>query len=264
MNEARLLDDKDRYINTKCAKYQLLNNQNELAIETMGKFTRNEAVGGPFADLLDMQCIWYITEDGEAYLRKGKLNLALKRFRQIYDIFETWEEDQFDFHQFSMRKGPIRAYIDMIRWEDILREHPFFSRAAINAVKVYIMLHDNPDLSKGFDERRIPGWDKMNDSDRKKALRKAKKAHEDEQKRQAEKATPAKKTPREEGKKEDLDPNGIKLLETKTPLDDAMPYVNFLIEFRPKNINSQLISFDVFIRRSRYKEQYYPLMLLTY
>src|ERR1700760_1062968 len=200
MDEARQLDEKDRYINTKCAKYQLRNNQNELAIETMGKFTRNEAVGGPFADLLDMQCMWFLTEDGDAYLRRGKLNLALKRFKQIFDIFETWEEDQFDFHQFSMRKGPIRAYIDMIRWEDRLREHPFFSRAAISAAKLYVMLHDNPNLSKGFDEKRIPGWDKMNENDRKKALKKMKKAQEDEQRKQAEKATPQKKNASLEGK----------------------------------------------------------------
>jgi peptide alpha-N-acetyltransferase len=251
MDEARQLDEKDRYINTKCAKYQLRNNQNELAIDTMGKFTRNEAVGGPFADLLDMQCMWFLTEDGDAYLRRGKLNLALKRFKQIFDIFETWEEDQFDFHQFSMRKGPIRAYIDMIRWEDRLREHPFFSRAAISAVKLYVMLHDNPNLSKGFDEKRIPGWDKMNDNDRKKSLKKMKKAQEDEQRKQAEKATPQKKNAGLEGKKEDADPNGIKLLETKSPLDDAMPFVNFLVEYSPKNIKAQLVSFDVYIRRGK-------------
>jgi N-alpha-acetyltransferase 15/16, NatA auxiliary subunit len=251
MDEARRLDERDRYINTKCAKYQLRNNQNELAIETMGKFTRNEAVGGPLADLLDMQCMWYLTEDGNAYLRRGKLNLALKRFKQIFDIFETWEEDQFDFHQFSMRKGPIRAYIDMIRWEDRLREHPFFSRAAISASKLYIMLHDNPNLSKGFDETRIPGWDKMNENDRKKSLKKLKKAQEDEHRKQAEKATPPKKNAGLEGKKEDSDPNGIKLLETKSPLDDAMPFVNFLVEYSPKNIKAQLISFDVYLRRGK-------------
>jgi N-alpha-acetyltransferase 15/16, NatA auxiliary subunit len=251
MEKARKLDEKDRYINTKCAKYQLLNNQNELAIETMGKFTRNEAIGGPLADLIDMQCVWYLTADGDAYLRRGKLSLALKRYKQIFDIFETWEEDQFDFHQFSIRKGPIRSYIDMIRWEDHLREHPFFSRAAISAAKMYIRLHDNPDLSKGFDENRIPGWEKMNSADRKKALKKFKKAQDDEQRKQAEKATPPKKSAAAEGKKEDTDPNGTKLLETKTPLDDAMPYINFLVEFSSKNIACQLVSFDVYLRRSK-------------
>lgn len=250
LEKARKLDEKDRYINTKCAKYQLRNNQNDLALETMSKFTRNEAVGGPLADLLDMQCMWFLTEDGDAYLRRGKLSLALKRYKQIYEIFETWEEDQFDFHQFSMRKGPIRAYIDMVRWEDKLREHPFFSRAAISAVKMYVMLHDNPDLSKGFDESRLPGWSKMNANDRKKALKKFKKAQDEEQRKIAEKASPPKK--KEEGKKEDTDPNGVKMLETKTPLDDALPYVNFLVDYSPKNIIAQLVSFDIYLRRQKY------------
>jgi tetratricopeptide (TPR) repeat protein len=258
MNQARELDEKDRYINTKCAKYQLRNNQNDLAIATMGKFTRNEAVGGPFADLLDMQCMWFITEDGEAYLRRGKLNLALKRFKQIFDIFEVWEEDQFDFHQFSMRKGPIRAYIDMVRWEDHLRDHPFFSRSAISAVQMYVMLHDVPELSRG---KNIPGWDKMTEVDRKKALKKQKKAQEEEQRKLAEKSNPTKKNP--EGKKEDLDPTGTKLLETKTPLEDAMPYVNFLVSLSSKNILAQLVSFDIFLRRGKFFHSY-SITVLTW
>lgn len=40
MDEARRLDTKDRYINTKCAKYQLRNDQNDEALKTMSLFTR--------------------------------------------------------------------------------------------------------------------------------------------------------------------------------------------------------------------------------
>jgi len=40
MNQARELDTKDRYINTKCAKYQLRNDRNEDALKTMSLFTR--------------------------------------------------------------------------------------------------------------------------------------------------------------------------------------------------------------------------------
>lgn len=40
MDEARKVDIKDRYINTKCAKYQLRNNDNEKALETMGSTLR--------------------------------------------------------------------------------------------------------------------------------------------------------------------------------------------------------------------------------
>ena len=114
----------------------------------MGLFTRKEAVGGPLGDLLDMQCVWFITEDGESYLRQGNLALALKRFESVYSIFDVWFEDQFDFHTFSLRKGMIRAYVDTIRWEDKLREHPFFTRAALSAINICTMLHDKPELGK--------------------------------------------------------------------------------------------------------------------
>jgi len=40
MNKARESDLKDRFINTKCAKYQLRNNCNEEALKTMSLFTR--------------------------------------------------------------------------------------------------------------------------------------------------------------------------------------------------------------------------------
>jgi tetratricopeptide (TPR) repeat protein len=172
MNYARELDEKDRYINTKCAKYQLRNNENDSAIKTMSKFTRNEAVGGALGDLHDMQCMWYLTEDGEAYRRQGRLGLALKRFKSIQDIFETWYDDQSDFHQFSIRRGQIRAYVDMFRWEDRLREHPFYARAAISAVKIYVTLYDDPSLAKDGDLNGTLNLDGLDAHERKKAVKK--------------------------------------------------------------------------------------------
>ena len=40
MNEARLLDTADRFVNCKCAKYYLRNSAVDLAIETAALFTR--------------------------------------------------------------------------------------------------------------------------------------------------------------------------------------------------------------------------------
>ena len=40
MNNARETDLKDRFINSKCAKYQLRNNCSDEALKTMGLFTR--------------------------------------------------------------------------------------------------------------------------------------------------------------------------------------------------------------------------------
>jgi tetratricopeptide (TPR) repeat protein len=271
MEKARKLDEKDRYINSKSSKYLLRNNQNDEAIKIMSKFTRNEAVGGAFGDLLDMQCMWFLYEDGEAYLRKGMLSLALKRYKAIYDIFDVWQEDQFDFHHYSMRKGAARAYMDMVRWMDRLREHPFFTRAAVKAVGIYVHLADSGPQSNG-DAHNIPGWEKMDEAQRNLALKKAKKAREKEErekKAEAEKAgvkdgqKSSKKDAEAASRKEDQDPKGLKLVATKTPLEDAMPYVAYLLEFSPKSLEGQLASFDVFIRRSEFIQQNFKEDILT-
>ncbi|KAK8196797.1 hypothetical protein M8818_006964 [Zalaria obscura] len=244
MNEAREMDLKDRYINTKCAKYQLRNDQNDDAISTMGLFTRKEAVGGPLGDLVDMQCMWFLYEDGASFLRQGKFSLALKRFKTIYDIFDTWQEDQFDFHSFSLRKGQIRAYVDMIRWEDSIREHPFYSRAAFDAIKVYTMVADNPQLANG------DANGDQSEAERKKAAKKAKKEQERiEAEKKAAKAVP---TGDGETKKEDPDPMGFELINTKDPLGEAMKFLTPLLEQSPKNIKSQLAGFEVYIRRRKF------------
>lgn len=261
MEQARALDEKDRAINTKCAKYQLRNDQNEKALETASKFTQNKTSGGPLGDLLDMQCIWYLTEDGQSYLRQRKLGLALKRFHQILNIFDIWQDDQFDFHNFSLRKGMIRAYIDMLRWEDHLRDHPFFSRMAVSACQVYILLFDNPDLVHGPILDGINGMGKsggVNAADRKKALKKAKREQEKMEKAEADKkaalkaSKPTPKSEVEDTKKEDPDPFGKQLVETKDGLKDAMKFLGPLLEFCPDVVDAQVVGFEVFIRRKKY------------
>lgn len=254
MNAAREMDLKDRYINTKCAKYQLRNNQNHDAIETMGLFTRKEAIGGPLGDLLDMQCVWYITEDGESYLRQGNIALALKRFRAVHDIFETWYDDQFDFHTFSLRKGMVRAYIDMVRWEDKLREHPFFTRAALAAIKIYIMLFDKPQLTKGGQVNGAA--DDEHSAERKKAAKKAKreaeKAEAEKKAAAAKKAQPT-KDESSETKKEDQDPNGLEAFKValENPLEEVMKYLQPLLDLSPKNIDGQTAGFEIYLRKRK-------------
>ncbi|KAF2745549.1 N-alpha-acetyltransferas-like protein 15 [Sporormia fimetaria CBS 119925] len=254
INQARELDLKDRYINTKCAKYQLRNNENDLALTTMSKFTRNEAVGGPLGDLHDMQCLWYLTEDGEAYLRRGNLGLALKRFSAVADVFDIWQEDQFDFHSFSLRKGQIRAYVDMLRWEDSLRAHPSFTRAGISAVKIYLRLAEEQNDKSS---QKQSSDNAANDLERKKAEKKAKKELEKLQKAEAEKKAAAAKNNKAktvdgEVKKEDTDPLGKKLLETKEPLEAALRFLKPMLEFSPKNVEAQNVGFEVHLRRKKY------------
>lgn len=260
MEQARALDERDRAINTKAAKYQLRADQNEAALETASKFIQNKS-GGPLSDLLEMQCVWYLTEDGNSYLRQRKIGLALKRFHQILNIFDIWQEDQIDFHNFSLRKGMIRAYVDMLRWEDHLREHPFFSTMAVSAVKAYILLSDNPDLAHGPIMDSLNGTGKSGEvsaADRKKALKKAKREQEKMEKAEADKRAAlkaAKPTPKSEDldtKKTDLDPFGKTIVETKEPLKDAMKFLAPVLESCPELIEAQCVGFELYIRRKKY------------
>ncbi|GAB1216303.1 hypothetical protein ATERTT37_005516 [Aspergillus terreus] len=257
MEEARNLDVKDRYINSKAAKYQLRNDENDKALDNMSKFTRNETVGGALGDLHEMQCVWYLTEDGESYLRQKKLGLALKRFHAVYNIFDTWQEDQFDFHSFSLRKGMIRAYVDMVRWEDRLREHPFYARMALSAIRAYLLLNDQPDLAHGPLSTNGAS-DIADEAERKKALKKAKKEQQrleklEAEKREARKAASATaKGADGEVKKEDPDPLGTKLVQTQEPLKEATKFLTPLLEFSPQNIEAQCLGFEVYLKRNKH------------
>ena len=43
-----------------------------------------------------------------------------------------------------MRKMTLRSYVDLLKLEDVLRQHPFFYKAARTAIQIYLALHDKP------------------------------------------------------------------------------------------------------------------------
>lgn len=213
-----------------------------------------------------MQCVWYITEDGKSYLRQGKFGLALKRFHAIWKIFDDWTEDQFDFHSFSLRKGQIRSYVDMLRWEDTLRAHPFFSRAALGAVRAYTLLHDKPhlahsSLSNGSGDSGGVDFEGLSTADRKKALKKAKREAQKAQEKAVEAAAKVKEEKaknaqvanvEDEKKKEDNDPLGSELAQTKEPLEVAVKFLGPLLELSSRRVDVQCAGFEVYFRRRKW------------
>ncbi|KAJ3304412.1 hypothetical protein HDU93_006365 [Gonapodya sp. JEL0774] len=98
---------------------------------------------------------------------------ALKRFHEIEKHFADFFDDQFDFHGYAARKGTVRAYVEMLRWADKLRDHPFYFSAAVAAAKVYLSLFDHPELKTAKDEPEE--FANMTEADKKKALKKARK-----------------------------------------------------------------------------------------
>lgn len=98
-------------------------------------------------DLVEMQCMWFALEVGRSYARQGQNGKALKRFHQIAKYFEDFTDDQFDFHTYCLRKMTLRSYVDLLRFEDELRGRKEFVNAAVDAIKIYLQLADNPTLA---------------------------------------------------------------------------------------------------------------------
>jgi len=91
-----------------------------------------------------MQCMWYEIEAAQAYHRSEQYGDALKKCIEIDRHFAEINEDQFDFHTYCMRKMTLRAYVGLLRLEDILKSHRFYFAAARIAILIYLRLHDKP------------------------------------------------------------------------------------------------------------------------
>ncbi len=77
----------------------------------------------PSHDLEDMQSLIYLTEEADAQLRSGNLGMALKKYDAIHKIFDAFEDDQFDFHGYSVRKFTVNIYMKSVMksvsWLDV-------------------------------------------------------------------------------------------------------------------------------------------------
>jgi N-alpha-acetyltransferase 15/16, NatA auxiliary subunit len=96
---------------------------------------------------------------------------ALKMFTSVIGHFAEFAEDQYDFHNYCLRKVTLRGYLDMIRMQDNLYQHEDYVNAATAAVDAYVALHDEDRL--GAAQRKVEkGLQTLTDAARKKALEK--------------------------------------------------------------------------------------------
>ncbi|PKI82411.1 hypothetical protein MVES1_003365 [Malassezia vespertilionis] len=226
MEDARLLDGQDRYLNTKAAKYLLRVNRIAEATKIMQCFTRQDA-SDPIADLVDMQATGYLVEDADAHRRSGNDALALKRYVQVDRILQDIYDDQLDFHSYCMRKMTLRSYADTVRFEDSLFSQPIYSRAATGAIGMYVKLHD-----RNVAGAPVPVQE----------AQEAQKAQEAQEAEDIDEDHPPK----------DTDPNGILLAATHTPLLDAHAYITKLQSAAPHAITTWLSTLDVALREQKW------------
>ncbi|KAI8060823.1 NMDA receptor-regulated protein 1-domain-containing protein [Gongronella butleri] len=259
MDEARQMDLQDRFINSKCAKYMLRANRVEDAEKTIALFTRRDVE--PIQDMTDMQCQWFMMEQGYAFLREKNYGKALKRFHSVIKFYDDFFEDQFDFHAYCLGKSTLRAYVDMLRAEDRMRAHPFYAKAAKGAVDAYLALADQPKPSEDQLANLSAAEKKKAKSKARKAENKAGKENVDPNQHPVEDAAAStaangkdeqQQQPKEGKKKVDLDPNGDSYLKTEQPLEEAYKIVAPLLLLSPDDIHTQTMAFDILVRQEKW------------
>ncbi|KAG8741139.1 hypothetical protein FRC12_015759, partial [Ceratobasidium sp. 428] len=249
---ARALDGQDRWLNGKSAKYALRAGRLEDAQTLLGMFTRKDALS-PAADLQEMQSLVFLIQEGEAFRRAGKLPMALKRFNAVAQIYDDIWDDQFDFHSYCIRRYTLSTYSDTIDWEDRLKGHPAYRKVAVEAAKIYIRLHEEPDL--------VAACTPKLSAEEKKAKAKATKAASKESKKRTcynsssclrnsinFAAAPNAKEEEIQPPK-DEDPDGLKAFGQPKPLDQALKLLRPLETLDVKDIDVWLAVYDVAIRR---------------
>ncbi|TMS17115.1 N-alpha-acetyltransferase 15, NatA auxiliary subunit [Larimichthys crocea] len=258
MDEAQALDTADRFINSKCAKYMLKATLIKEAEEMCSKFTREGT--SAVENLNEMQCMWFQTECALAYKSMNKLGDALKKCHEIERHFVEITDDQFDFHTYCMRKMTLRSYVDLLKLEDVLRQHPFYYKAARTAIQIYLALHDKPltDDNKESQADTENLTDKELKKLRNKQRRAQKKAQLEEEKKNAEKEKQLKNQKKKKedddeeigGPKEELIPD--KLAKPESPLEEAVKFLIPLKNLVRNKIETHLLAFEIYFRKEKY------------
>uniref|UniRef100_A0A672YZP5 N-alpha-acetyltransferase 15, NatA auxiliary subunit n=1 Tax=Sphaeramia orbicularis TaxID=375764 RepID=A0A672YZP5_9TELE len=258
MDEAQALDTADRFINSKCAKYMLKASLIKEAEEMCSKFTREGT--SAVENLNEMQCMWFQTECALAYKAMNKFGEALKKCHEIERHFVEITDDQFDFHTYCMRKMTLRSYVDLLKLEDVLRQHPFYYKAARTAIQIYLDLHDKPltDDSKESQADTENLTDKELKKLRNKQRRAQKKAQLEEEKKNAEKEKQLKNQKKKKedddeeigGPKEELIPD--KLAKPENPLEEAVKFLIPLKNLVRNKIETHLLAFEIYFRKEKY------------
>lgn len=136
------LDLGDRHMNTKHVKYLLRSDQIDEADKIVSYWTRKDVPSR--IELNSLQANWFEIECGDSYYRQGDIPHAFKMYHNILDHFNTYIDDQFDFHGYVMRKAVVTSYIEFLHDVDSLYKNKYYKRAAIGAIRCAISLAKNP------------------------------------------------------------------------------------------------------------------------
>jgi len=267
LNYARELDLADRYLNTKCVRYAFRAGKVEDGERIVKLFLRDSDT---LDSLFEMQAMWYELSYGMSQLKLGNYAKALTKLYSVEKHFEDISEDQFDFHTWCLRKTTLRAYVDMLKYQENLRGHRFFLKAASEIIKVFVTLYDKPKREEAAgagngeaDLSKLTAKERRAIKKRQKRLAaKAKKKEEAEAKKRAEleaqkskeasqSATASSEATKANSLKESI-PDGGKYAEAQDPLGEATKMVKQMQRYAPNQVQSHLCALEVYSRKKRY------------
>mmetsp|Transcript_60793 Transcript_60793/g.144847 ORF Transcript_60793/g.144847 Transcript_60793/m.144847 type:complete len:936 (-) Transcript_60793:39-2846(-) len=249
-DEVRSMDLADRSLNTQAVRAFLRKDDVQGGMEKALLFSK-EPDSPEAANLHDMQCMWYESAVGRSYCRQKNPGKALKKFNETFKHFNDIAEDQFDFHNYCLRKTTLKTYVAMLRMQERLFSHKFYRRAAKDAINIHLALYDKKSSAGGS------AADAAGDGDGEAELSKEEKLKLKHKMKREKKKTEEKKAP-EKGpaaagggskpKKVDDDPEGDKFLE-KDPMEEACKLVKNLVLFSTLDMATHVLTYECFSRR---------------
>jgi len=183
---------------------------------------------------------------GRSYTRQGKPGLALKKFNETFKHFSDIAEDQFDFHNYCLRKTTLRSYVAMLRMQERLYSHKFYRAAAKDAIRIYVDLHDRKARGEVVTGKGEGDGNEAEMSPAERKKMKHMKARQAKKEEPVSKATPVGGKP----KKVDDDPEGEKLLE-KDPMQEASKLVKTLVTYCDADAATHALTYEVFSRQGK-------------
>lgn len=172
--------------------------------------------------------------------------------------YEDYHDDQFDFHNYCIRKVTLRSYCKLLKFEDELWGLPHYCRAAEGIISIHLQLVDNAANSTQNNEL---DYSDMTPAERKKAknlARKKKKADGGSGDGSGGGGGGKEGTDGSGNKKKstkphviDEDPEGKELLALDN-LDEAKKFASILVRSCPKRMSAWALHYDVSIRRGKF------------
>jgi peptide alpha-N-acetyltransferase len=246
-DEVRQMDLADRFLNTQCVRALLRVDDVQQGMEKALLFSK-EPDSPEAANLHDMQCMWYESAVGRSYTRQKNYGKALKKFSETFKHFNDIAEDQFDFHNYCLRKTTLKTYVAMLRMQERLYSHKFYRRAAKDAIRIYLELFDMAKRGEGPLKKSTDAPEEELSAEEKKKLKHKKKR--EEKAKQEEAAKKAAIAPGAKPKKIDEDPEGEKLLE-KDPMEEACKLCKALVQSCRNDTATHILTYDIMSRQGK-------------